>query len=607
MVTPQGDALFIRRAPDANHPNEWDFPGGRSDDGETPEETALRETREEIGALPYGQLTLMSSVEDLEGVDFVTFQMNVLRRFTPKLQRDEHTAFRWAPLANPPQPLHPGVKETIELAARGRAAQDMAMDAAMESALASANRLAFDKASVRSFDKDGRLHVALTHISKANVCPYRGDEIPDFEELGLDPKRIYMLLRDPDELEKGAPTANKIPVLNVHVPVSAVDHRPECVIGATGSDAVFNAPYLDQSLVIWVQDAIRGIDTGDQQEISCAYYYRADMTPGTYEGVPYDGVMRDIVFNHVAVVKKGRAGPDVMVGDSSLNLNGAKSVSKPLSKKAVMAKGALLAVLKPKMAADAALDLDTVLSGVKKRNWLERKPGIVAAIKPHLARDADIQDVVELLDRLDGEQPDGGVAEDDDDPKLEGVLGLLRGKISDEDLAQVQTLLKGLASGGGAAATPAASDEPPQTPGAANANPSNPENKAAVPTADNEDTVSKAAMDSALKNERERSAKAVRDVEQRTIERLRGIQEAESVVEPYVGRLTAMDSAEAVYKSALEIMKVDVKDVHPSAYKAVLLAQPKPGDSPRQRPMASDSATPVDMSEIFPNANRVNG
>ncbi|MCW4590423.1 DUF2213 domain-containing protein [Gluconacetobacter entanii] len=38
--------------------------------------------------------------------------------------------------------------------------------------------LAHDRiGSVRVTDEDGRLFVALTHISKANVCPYRGAEI----------------------------------------------------------------------------------------------------------------------------------------------------------------------------------------------------------------------------------------------------------------------------------------------------------------------------------------------------------------------------------------------------------------------------------------------
>ena len=47
--------------------------------------------------------------------------------------------------------------------------------------------VAFDRGSARSYDAEGRLHVHTTNISKANVCPYIGREIPNSEALGLDP------------------------------------------------------------------------------------------------------------------------------------------------------------------------------------------------------------------------------------------------------------------------------------------------------------------------------------------------------------------------------------------------------------------------------------
>jgi 8-oxo-dGTP diphosphatase len=45
------DVLVIRRddKPDIPWPNCWDFPGGGRENDETPFETALRETREEVG------------------------------------------------------------------------------------------------------------------------------------------------------------------------------------------------------------------------------------------------------------------------------------------------------------------------------------------------------------------------------------------------------------------------------------------------------------------------------------------------------------------------------------------------------------------------------
>jgi 8-oxo-dGTP pyrophosphatase MutT (NUDIX family)/biotin operon repressor len=180
-------------------------------------------------------------------------------------------------------------------------------------ALAGDSCLAFDRDSLRTYDQDGRLHVASAHISKANVCPYLGEEIPNHEELGLDPKKVYHLLRDPKELARAAHTFNNLPILSEHRPTSAEDHPANLIIGSTGTDARFNPPYLDNSLVFWPKTAIDAIEDDRQKELSSSYHYVADMTPGVYENVKYSGVMRELVGNHVALVRKGRAGSDVDV------------------------------------------------------------------------------------------------------------------------------------------------------------------------------------------------------------------------------------------------------------------------------------------------------
>ena len=56
-------------------------------------------------------------------------------------------------------------------------------------------------------------------------------------------------------------------------------------------------------------------------ELSLAYFYAPDMTPGTWQGQPYDGVMRQIMGNHLALVEEGRAGHDVAVRDAKPNKN----------------------------------------------------------------------------------------------------------------------------------------------------------------------------------------------------------------------------------------------------------------------------------------------
>lgn len=180
--------------------------------------------------------------------------------------------------------------------------------------------LAYDRTgSVRTFDENGRLRVERTPISKANICEYLGREIPDYAGLGLNPDKMYRLLRDPGELEKAADTFNSLPILEDHTPTSADAHPRELTVGATMDNARFEAPYLTVGMVIFDGDAIQRIQNGQQRELSCGYAYDADMTPGTYEGEPYDGRMVNIRGNHVALVVKGRAGPDVLVHDSAIN------------------------------------------------------------------------------------------------------------------------------------------------------------------------------------------------------------------------------------------------------------------------------------------------
>lgn len=601
FITPDDEALFLLRSPDANHPNEWDLPGGKAEDDETPEETAKRETGEEVGSHPYGELEKLADTasEDDSGtnVDFITYRMFIRHKFKPKLDAEEHTSFVWRKLDNTPEPLHPGVRAVVDSARGVKVAKDKAIEVV--------DSLAFDRASIRTMDKDGRMHVALTPISKAMVCGYLGKEIPDPDnKLKLDPTRIYWLLRDPDELEKSVSTWNGLQLLNEHVPVDASDHKPELIIGSTGTDAVFNSPYLMQSLAIWTEDAIKGVEDKTEHEISSCYHYDADMTPGVYEGVHHDGVMRNIVGNHVILCSKGRAGPDVRVAGDQLcvTLNGAMKMSKSLSKKAYVVRGALLAVAPRMLAADSQIDLNSILSGVKRKNWLDRKPGIVAAIKPHLAKDADIADIVQLLDKLDSEQPDNDdLGQDEPDEKVTGILDMLRGKISDEDLAQIEAMLN---SKPVAAQEVAAKDEPTKT---ANTE-AKPEPKAepnrGEPGNGFEDLMDKKAMDKAIKLACDAAAK---DAEHKTIARMRAISEAEEFVKPYVGKLVAKDSAEAVYKAALDVMKINVKDVHPSAYQAILAAQPKPGGN-RKESFAQDSSPgslSADVLAMFPDAARL--
>lgn len=176
------------------------------------------------------------------------------------------------------------------------------------------------KPSMRTKDSNGFLHIALTPISKATVNPYLGSEIAGSEEHGWKPDKIYYGLRPEEELEKAAKTFNGLPLLLEHHPTDAENLPKEWVVGSMGTDAVYEKPYLKNSMTVTDAQAIGYIEDGTAKEISCSYRFTPDFTAGTYteadgSEVHYDFIMRDIKGNHVALVPEGRAGHDVKVAD----------------------------------------------------------------------------------------------------------------------------------------------------------------------------------------------------------------------------------------------------------------------------------------------------
>ena len=179
--------------------------------------------------------------------------------------------------------------------------------------------LAFDKGSVRSVDENGFLHVKISPLTRVQVAPYYGKEIPGWRGLGLDPDKIYKGYRPESELKKATTieSINGIPIQLRHHPDFAEDPAKDTRIGATGTDGKYASPYLMNSLHFFDKKARDLIESEALRELSLAYRYKPDFTPGkTEDGQEYDFIMRDISGNHLALVEQGRAGHEVLVYDS---------------------------------------------------------------------------------------------------------------------------------------------------------------------------------------------------------------------------------------------------------------------------------------------------
>lgn len=389
-----------------------------------------------------------------------------------------------------------------------------------------ATTVAFDRASARRIDDDGRMHVAKSNISKAVVNPYMGSEIPGFVELGLDPSRIYYLLRDPVELEKAAPTFNNLPLMLKHVHQKADSPQTDIIVGALG-DASYEHPYLQASKCIWDERGIAAIESGAQVELSSSYHYVPVMEPGEYEGVKFDGRMTNIRGNHVALVESGRAGSDVVVADANPFTNKQEA---PVMKKTKLGI-ALLAALSgvaPKLAQDSALAAQ--VGGAKKKGF--KREDIVAAIVA-MDSEVDTEQLDNIIDAvLDVEQDPSpqdltATASDEDDngapSKHAEIIDFLKSKGLDAtDLEAVGNMLTRMDR-------PDATDEEPEG------------------FMKEEDV--KTAMDSM-------KASLTADL----TKQFREMDAAKAAVRPVVGDVIAMDSAAQVYRFALDHMKVEHKD-----------------------------------------------
>lgn len=282
------------------------------------------------------------------------------------------------------------------------------------------NTVAFDKASARHYDDNGFLIVDSTVITKAAVNPYYGKEIPDYESLGLDPEKIYNMLRDPAELEKGMHTLGEKQLLIKHIFVSADEPQKESIAGTIGSNLEMVGNDVKGSLTVWDKEAINLIESGKLAELSASYFYDPVMRSGTFNGEPYDGIMTNIRGNHVALVERGRIGRDALVADAlpklmELNMKlkkGAAAKVNLAAKAILVAKG---------LAADADLTPDEIkeLITVVAENIEPTAEDTEEAEKLKGAEDEDEEEVAEDADETEtADDEDEEAAKDTDEPEV---------------------------------------------------------------------------------------------------------------------------------------------------------------------------------------------
>lgn len=167
--------------------------------------------------------------------------------------------------------------------------------------------------SQRSIDADGFLVAPATIAKAGNVQKYRASE------LGLDgdPNRIVSLYRPVDEVAKAAPTFARRPVTDNHPPSKWVtaDNWSKYGVGEASDKVAMDGDNMNTTITVRNKRTVDAVMSG-KAGMSCGYKFSFDESKKTTpEGVAVDGWMTDIVGNHIAVVDRGRGGPECVIAD----------------------------------------------------------------------------------------------------------------------------------------------------------------------------------------------------------------------------------------------------------------------------------------------------
>lgn len=127
---------------------------------------------------------------------------------------------------------------------------------------------------------------------------------------------VLLEYRSPEEVFKAESlaTLELVPITNNH-PTDMIDaaNAARLAIGAVGDTIQRDGDKVRAAISVLDTNAIELIDRGKTQ-ISCGYTCTLILDEGVSpEGEPYHARQTDIEYNHVALVDRGRAGPEIRI------------------------------------------------------------------------------------------------------------------------------------------------------------------------------------------------------------------------------------------------------------------------------------------------------
>lgn len=173
--------------------------------------------------------------------------------------------------------------------------------------------------------------VADALVGRANnIQEYRAAELGD-EFSDLPPGQIVRVFRPETEVFAldSLASASRLPITLDHpvqggrgVMVDAKNFR-EFARGETGEEILRDGQFIRVPIRVTDAQAVDSVRT-DRREFSLGYRAKIRRESGVHDGQPYDAILSDIRYNHLAACRAARGGPELRITDERpANMKGA--------------------------------------------------------------------------------------------------------------------------------------------------------------------------------------------------------------------------------------------------------------------------------------------